>query len=126
MGLNIGKIASTALSIGSKIDVGKITSGMNINSLSAESLPGVSSSMAAKLDGIKNDITSQMSGTADQLDLESAVNTLDIEGKVNEMMASQGMDLNSLGMKEGQINAMITSTANEMISNIGLDSINYG
>lgn len=144
MGFNIGKVASIAGKLGSSIDVSSITGGLNIGSgTSPEALPGIASSIMGKLDSNKSNIISQLTDAASSMDVESIVNTIDIEGKAKEMLASQGLDesqlnsmltsqgidpnsLGSLGLDEGQINSMITSSVNEMISNIGLDKINYG
>lgn len=141
MGFNIGKAMSIASTIGSAIDVSSITSGINVHAgMSPSELPGLASSIMGKLNSNKSTIMNQISEASAQMDVESMVNSIDIEGKAKEIMSSQGMDINqinsmlnkqgidpgSLGLNEGQINSMITSSVNEMMSNIGLDKINYG
>lgn len=127
MGLNIGKAVSMVSKIGSAINVADLTSGLNINAgMSPSALPGLASTITSKLDTNKGNIMNQLTAAASELDVDSIVNSIDIESKATEMITSQGMDPQSLGLNEGQINAMISSSVNEMINNIGLDKINYG
>lgn len=117
-GFNIGNISSIVSGLTSKIDVGSLTSGINISSLSPDSIGGLKSTIEGKLNGLGSEIENELMSSFSASDIESMVGNVDIESKVNEMMNSSGM--NGGAIDESQIQSMI----DEMMGSMGLSDIN--
>lgn len=140
MGLNLGtimKVASVANTIGSHIDMSDVASGFNLSNILPSSISGVSDQIVGKLTEKANGVVSDLTGIKlDGLTPESIASSMNMEGRVNQMMADieskaqsaatssdpsnyesliNGMDM------EGQMNSIV----NDTLSGIGLDTINY-
>lgn len=127
MGFNVGKISSFASGLSSKIDTSSIIGNINIGSIKDPgAIQGIGSAISNKLNGLSSGLTGDLSSVISEGDLESATKNFDIEGKVNTMLASQGLNGSSVNIDENQINSMINDMVKQSISDIGLDSINYG
>lgn len=133
----IGKVASIATTIGSHIDLSDIKSGIDLSNISPSSASGISDKVVNKLTEKASTITSDLTGIKlDGLNAESLASNLNIESKVDQVMAdieskaqaaatsSNPSDYESLmnGMDiEGQMNQLM----NETLSGMGLDSIKH-
>ena len=133
----IGKVASIATTIGSHIDLSDIKSGIDISNISPSSASGISDKVVNKLTEKASNITSDLTGIKlDGLNAESLASNLNIESKVDQVMAdieskaqaaatsSNPSDYESL-MNSMDIEGQMDQLMNETLSGMGLDSIKH-
>lgn len=134
MGFNLGSMSSMVGGLTNNISLSSLTSGVDISNINPASLGGVKDTIQTNIGNIATQLESNIGGCIENLDFESMMGNLDIEGKVNQMMNQNNLnstDISSMDMDPSQMfdQSQIESMINEMTSGIsdgtGLDSITH-
>jgi pyruvoyl-dependent arginine decarboxylase (PvlArgDC) len=150
MGFNIGNMSSMVGGLTNNINLSSLTNGIDISSITPESLGGVKDTIQTNIGNMASQLQSNIGNITEQMDFESMINNLDIEGKVSQMMNQSGMnsnidiesmtnqmmsqnnlDPNSMDMSsfgnfdQSQIESMINEMTNGISDGMGLDSITH-
>lgn len=134
MGFNLGSMSSMVGGLTNNISLSSLTSGIDISNINPSNLGGVKDTIQTNIGNIATQLESNIGGCIENLDFESMMGNLDIEGKVNQMMNQNNLnstDISSMDMDPSQMfdQSQIESMINEMTSGIsdgtGLDSITH-
>lgn len=134
MGFNLGNMSSMVGGLTGGINLSSLTSGIDVSNITPSSLGSVKDTIQTNIGNMASQLESGIGNCIDNIDFESMMGNLDIEGKVSQMMNQNGLnstDMSSMDTDPSQMfdQSQIDSMLNEMTSGIsdgtGLDSITH-